>query len=421
MIIFSKKTEILKCKIDILFFFLLLIGNIIAFLCKGHLEKLPYQFGSETIGLFIPPFLSTLYIYIKGNQSDYNNKILGFTSILLFIQYLPFGGSLFTIIKPNPLEDFDRYMQYANNMISNKTLWGGDQIIFPNENKAYITQPGYRYFVALELLLFQKLYRFVSILNIGFFITAIFFFMKTIHLTIYNQKLKKILSTIIILSIPYATKNILMGLSEWLTVTLMICFAWFYFVKKLPLTAFIILAFVPFLRQNLLPPTIIILVIHCLTQKIDLKIIAAFVLTLLLPVYHNLYYAGELRFFTHIFEWPFIEYNNSIEPVRFKLFQITNNLLHYVGFDLNNNRTDFIEESFLMLIAFIAIYLILGKYLENKFLKKWFYTTTLLSLIIPTLFLATDFYPRFEFVVIYFTMVFFLLLKTTHTTAHLPS
>jgi hypothetical protein len=272
-------------------------------------------------------------------------------------------------------------MQYAHNMIANNTLWGSDQIRFPNEGKAYITQPGYRYFVALELLIFQKLYRFVSIVNIGIFISAIYILLKIVYEKTDQTKLRLILSAIIILSVPYATKNILMGLPEWLTVVLLIYFAWFYFMKPNAFIAFIILAFVPFLRQNLLPPVLLTLLVHVITQKINYKIIVVFIFILLLPVYHNLYYAGECRFFTSVFQWPFIEYE-STGSTGFKLFQIFNNLMHYADFDFNNDRTDFIEEGILMLTGFGVTYFLLGKHIEIKPLRKWFYLTTMISLII---------------------------------------
>ncbi len=413
------KNILIVKKVKYFFLFILTVGIIISFATKIILSKSLYQSGSETIGLFIPPFLCTLFMYFAGKEYQFNKKTLAVSLLLLLLLNLPFGNLLLKQIKPNPGDDFDYYFKYAQNMITHKTLWGGDQIRFHKESKSYITQPGYRYFVALELMIFQKLYRFVSILNIALFITAFYLLLKTIHKKIKQTKLKLTLSAFLILSIPYATKNILMGLPEWLTIILIILFAWFYFVKQKPFIAFIILAFVPFLRQNLLPPVVITLFIHCLSEKIDYRIIVSFVFILLLPIYHNLYYAGELRYFTSIFKWPFLEYKTPTS-IKFKLWHILNNLLHYTGFDVRKKHVDFIEEGFLMLIFFVIIYVTIRKYFEKKSLRFWFYVTTLLTLIIPTLLLATDFYPRFEFVVIYFTIVLFLQFKTIHTTDHPP-
>ena len=393
-----------------LFFAILVAGIVSSVLSKSLLSLSEYQFGPETLGLFVPPFLTTLFLYFAGREHGFSYKILGFSLLLFMLQLLPFGELLWKVVKPNPVEDFERYFQYARHMIRHQTLWGADQIRFPNQSRAYITQPGYRYFVAFELLIFDKLYRFVSLLNIGLFLSAIYFFLKIIHHLISDGKLKFMLSSLLVLSVPYATKNILMGLTEWLTVILLVCFAWFYFYKKQWLTAFVFLAFVPFLRQNLLPPVFVILVIHFISQKFDYRILVVFVLILLLPVYHNLYYAGEFRFFTSVFEWPFIEYTSGGSK-RIDILHILNNVCHYLGFDFINGHIDFIEEGFLMLIGFVIIYFCFNRYFAKQLWSYLFYAITLSTLFIPTLLLATDFYPRFEFVLINLTIIFFLLFK----------
>jgi hypothetical protein len=403
----------------ILFFIFAIIGLLSTVFFKPLLGKSHYQAGPETIGLFIPAFFSAVFLLLMGSLHNFTIRTLWITLSLLLIQYIPLGHLLFKVVEPNKGIDFSRYFLYAQNMIENKTLWGGDQLIYPNDSRAYITQPGYRYFVALELLIFQKLYRFVSIVNIGIFIAACYFLLKIIHIKIEQTKLKFILSGIVISSIPYATKNILMGLPEWLTIVLLIFFTWFYIIKKQPLTAFIILAFVPFLRQNLLPPVVIMLFIYSIIENMDRRIIVSFLLIIFLPLYHNLYYANEFSFFAVIVQWPFLEYGLS-GPTSFDIFQPINNIMHYTGFDFNNDRIDFIEEGVLMLIGFSITYFLLGKYIENKAARKWFYALTFFSLIIPTIFMGTEFYPRFEFVVIYFTIVMFLQFKTIHTTVRLP-
>lgn len=390
-----------------LFFAILVAGIVSSVLSKSLLSLSEYQFGPETIGIFIPPFLTTLFMYAVGREHGFSYKILGLSLLLFMLQLLPFWELLWKVVKPNPAEDFERYFQYARHMIRHQTLWGADQIRFPNQSRAYITQPGYRYFVAFELLIFDKLYRFVSLLNIGLFLSAIYFFLKIIHHLISDGKLKFMLSSLLVLSVPYATKNILMGLTEWLTVIFLVCFAWFYFYKKQWLTAFVFLAFVPFLRQNLLPPVFAILFIHFISQKFDYRILVVFVLILLLPVYHNLYYAGEFRFFTSVFEWPFIEYNDG-QPTALNINKMLINLIHYTGFNIRGAKIDFLEEAVLFLLFFVFFYFYAGVYLKIRTNKYAYYLTTLVTIIIPTLFLATDFYPRFEFICIIVSVIIFI-------------
>jgi hypothetical protein len=383
-------------------------GAVSSLLLKEQLAALPYQFGKETIGLFIPPFLTAVFMYIAGSREQFSGKILRLSVLLFIIQLLPFGSLLLEVIQPNPKEDFERYVQYAQNMIENSTLWGGDQIRFPHLSKAYITQPGYRYFVALELLLFQDLYRFVSVLNIGLFLIAVFYLFKFIDQQSVPKHLRQLISLLVVLTIPYATKNILMGLTEWFVIVLLIACIWMYYGKKRWLLAILILAFIPFIRQNLLPPVLILLFLFCFNHQAKWRACLLFGLILLLPVYHNLYYAGEFRFFTSIFKWPFVKYEEAAAS-GFDFFKPINNLLHYAGLDISK-KPDFLEESFLFLLLFVGLYFYISRSLQSRQLKLLYFAITLITVLLPSLLLATDFYPRFEFVNVYFVLAFFFVL-----------
>lgn len=401
---------------SILFLLLATTGAACSFFLREPLASLPYQFGQEAIGLFIPPFLTVVFMYVAGSKEQFSTTILWLSLLLFIIQLLPFGSLLFEVIQPNPKEDFERYMQYAQNMIDNGTLWGSDQIRYPHLSKSYITQPGYRYFVAAELLLFQNLYRFVSVLNIGVFLIAVFYLLKFIQQQIAQQKLQQLISLLVLLTIPYAVKNILMGLTEWFVVMLLIWCLWLNYAKKNWLAAITILAFIPFIRQNLLPPVLVMLFLFCFNQQAKWKAFLLSALILLLPVYHNLYYAGELRFFTSIFKWPFVKYEEAAAS-GFDFFKLINNLIHYVGFDISK-KPDFLEESFLFLLLFAGLYFYMSKFLQNRQLKLLYFSITVIAVLLPSLLLATDFYPRFEFVNVYFVVAFFFMLHHIQTQQH---
>lgn len=375
---------------------------------RDQLALLPYQFGKEAIGLFIPPFLTAVFMLIVGSRVRFSSKILWLSLLLFIIQLLPFGSLLFEVIQPNPKEDFERYVQYAQNMINNGTLWGSDQIRYPHLSRSYITQPGYRYFVAAELLLFQNLYRFVSVLNMGIFLVTVFYLFKFIQQQITNQKLQQLISLLVLLTMPYATKNILMGLTEWFVIILLIWCLWLNCSGKNLLYAIVILAFIPFIRQNLLPPVLVMLFLFCFNWQAKWKAYLLFLLILLLPVYHNLYYAGEFRFFTSIFKWPFVKYEEAAAS-GFDFLKPINNLLHYAGLDISK-KPDFLEESFLFLLLFAGLYFYMSKFLQSYKLRLLYFAITIFTLLLPSLLLATDFYPRFEFVNVYFVLAFFFVL-----------
>lgn len=387
------------------FLFLLSVGVTSSYFLYPYAKGYPYQFGPQMIGLFIPPFLTSLYLFYFFYLNQLNRKQLLKSVLLFFLQLSPFYPLFFLETAPYPGEDLARNMIYAKNMLANQTLWGGDELLFDVNSKSFITQPGYRYFVALELLVFQKLYRFVSILNLTAVIGGIYLYYKVIHTGVSSQKVKILLALVALLSVPYATKNVLMGLSEWLTVLLLILSAYFFIKKKNIAFTVILLALVVFIRQNLLPPVLLLTLIIIISNQSKIKNSLVFLFVLLLPVYHNLYYQQEFRFFISIFNYPFLRYShNNLSAIGVNYHLLLNNILHYCGVHLKKGGVDFIEESvpFLWLFIYLFFY-ILRKYFSG--ILRLLFLLVMCSIIIPTIILATDFYPRFEFVVLYIFLV----------------
>jgi hypothetical protein len=400
---------------SILFGSLMLAGAVISFLTRNLLNSLPYQLGEETIGIFTAAFFTAIFFTAVGYYNRFTKKLFLKSMLLFIFQLAPYGEILFKEIKPNPKEDFDRYVDYAHNMIENKTLWGGDKLHYKKEGYSYITQPGIRYITALQLLLFKTLYRLISVLNVLFFLCALFLFLKTLHENIQQKELSFLLLLQFLLTVPYAVKNILMGIPEWFTLILLMFSVFFYVTRKNAWIAVFLLALVPFFRQNILPAVLVLLFLFLYHHKHKWKLLLLFAAVLLLPVYHNLYYAGELKFFTSIFQWPFLQYENhqSRSPNGFFFIRIINNMLHYFGFDwIRLKSIDFIEESFAFLWLFCFLFVYSGRFLQNNQKRFFFYVVSVFIIIIPQILLATDFYPRFEFVNIFLIFSFFITLCT---------
>ncbi|MFN5134978.1 MAG: hypothetical protein ACK5DG_06635 [Chitinophagaceae bacterium] len=373
----------------------------------------PLQSGKEAMGLLAPPFLSSVFFAVCGFKNGFTKKLFLSTLLLFILQCLPFGEALTKVVEAAPKEDFARYIHYAQNMIVNHTLWGGDQLHFKNEGLSYITQPGLRYVIALELLIFGKLYRFISILNILLFTSCLFLLFKTIKEQISNKTIQVLLFLLFVLSVPYAAKNILIGIPEWFTVSLLMASVYFYFSRNTKWLTIVLLALVPFMRQNILPAVLLLLVFYIMNQKNKWRYLVLFTFVLLLPVYHNLYYAGEFRFFTSMFKWPFLTYESwhSRVPTGFYPERIANNAFHYLGFDwLRFHKPILIEEAFLFFWIFCFLFFYFGRLLQYRFLRLLYFATSLFLIIIPQLFLATDYYPRFEFVNVYLVIIVFLFL-----------
>lgn len=408
----NNRNKLLKEKY--LFLLLFVTGLTCSFILYPNAKDYPYQFGKQMIGLFIPPFLTGVYFFYSLSQEESDKTVLGKAIALFFLQLIPFFSLFFQETAPNQGEDFARNLAYAQNMIANCTLWGGDKIAYPDEGNAFVTQPGYRYFIALEMLLFKKLYRIVSIVNILFFIISLFFFLKTIVVSMAKSRFRSLLMLLLVLAIPYATKNILMGLSEWFMVSVLMLSVYFYKARQFSLLPIVLLALVPFIRQNTLPSVVLLAAWVIFNSKQKLLLSLLFLIILMLPLYHNLYYAGEWRFFVSIYHWPFLNYNSqlkNIEPTGINYWGVFNNLLHYAGVHIKNNRSiDFLEEAFLFLSPFVFIYFFIQKKHFSGYLRIFFLMITL-GVIIPTVFFATDFYPRFEFVCVFFAIATFMFLR----------
>lgn len=387
------------------FLLLLVIGITSSFFLYPYAKGYPYQFGPQMIGLFIPPFLTALYLFYFFYLSQLNRNVLLKAALLFFLQLIPFYPLFFLETAPYPGEDLARNMIYAKNMLANRTVWGGDELLFEVNSKSFITQPGYRYFVALELLVFQKLYRFVSILNLTAVLAGVYLYYRVICGGVSNQKVKILLALAALFSVPYATKNVLMGLSEWLAVLLLVLSAYFIVKKKNIALTVMLLALVVFIRQNLLPPVILLAFIIIISNKNKLRNSLLFLFVLMLPVYHNLFYQHEFRFFISIFNYPFLRYShNHLPAIGVNYYLLLNNVLHYCGIHIRQGRIDLIEES----LPFLWLFIYSFNYVLRKFfsgMMRLLFLLVMGSVILPTIILATDFYPRFEFVVLYFFLI----------------
>jgi hypothetical protein len=399
---------------------LCLIGLGSSYFTFPLLNGYKYNFGKNLIGLFIPPLLSLAYLTIASFKFALDKKFFFKALILYFLQIIPFTPLFFQVFQPTESDDFARYYLSAQNMLSNHTLWGGDRLVFKDEGNYYVTQPGYRYFVASELLVFRNLYRFVQFINIAFLLFALYLFQNLIQKVVGKKRLQVSLSILILLFTPFAVKNLLMGLPEWLTVSMLMIVAYLYLVPRKEMIAMFILGLVPFFRQNLLITVLLLAFFVLLYSQKKLKLLACFAIPLFLPVYHNLYYAGEWRFFVRVFNLPFLNYSSdSSSLLGLNLDLILRNVLHYLGLDVMDGSINFIFIAAIFLPFFLILYFILLNKLKS-FKWKLIFLVITMSAIVPAILLGTAYYPRFEFVNVAVVLVTFLVLYDRLANARNP-
>ena len=388
---------------------LCVIGVIIAIPGYQLLNQFPYNSGKNLIGFYVPPVFTVAYFTYVGFRYKLSSNVLVKALLIFLLLVAPYAPLFSQVFQPTPNDDFGRYYLYAQNMYINHTLWGGDKLYFKDSGYHYVTQPGYRYLIYFELLGFRNLYRYVQLINIGVYVVTVYYFQKTIYRVVAIKKLLLCLLLLTFLISPYIIKNVLMGLPEWFTIILLMWFCYFHIASKQRGLAIFLLGLAPFFRQNLVICALLLFGWIVLTNKRRLLLSILFLLPLLLPLYHNLYYAGEWKFFVDIFKQPYLTYNDHHEIQGIKYTFIGINLLHYVGIDYVNRSFSFpLIAAFFVPFATI-IYFWLIKFLPNKKFKITYLIITM-SAIIPTILLGSYYYPRFESVNVVVMVVTFIIL-----------
>lgn len=200
-----------------------------------------------------------------------------------------------------------------------------------------------------------------------------------------------------------------MGLPEWLTVLLLMWVCYCYIAWNKRLAAVFLLGLVPFFRQNLLIATMLLFGWMLMKNKPKGSMVILFLVPLLLPLYHNLYYAGDWRFFVDVFQLPFLNYNVGSQQAKGLNYSlIISNIIHYFGFDLENGRVifSFIAALFLPYATILFFYFI--KLLSTRTYKFLFFLICM-SAIGPIILFGNAYYPRFELVNVAVSLIAFLL------------
>jgi hypothetical protein len=397
-------------KLELFYFFVLLtISFTSSFFLKNNLEN-DQALGTHTFLFFVPWFLYLIFHSIYNIEFKiYKYLLFIFISFIPVINYL--DREIFHLIG----DDSNVYSIHAKYMINNLTLNGNVL------GKSFEDQPGFPYFLAIEILLFGKQTRGMQLFNIFMFFTFYLFFIKQF---ISNFKDKKIILLIFILCLPYTIKNILFCYNEWLCVLFLILI-YVAINNKKYYVAVVILSLLPFIRQNLLIISLILFFILMFNiTKISsnknklVGYIIIYISILFLPIYHNYIYAGEFRFF--VTSRPF---NSHI----FKnLGDIINPLVYINNFDeMLNLYKKFFEKIILtdgrknlniiisLFVPCMAIYFIYLLVIEKNNTIKFLLIFCSILVFYPTIFLGHLAPPRFEYVNLFSIYILYSIIKTT--------
>ncbi|MDZ7839766.1 MAG: hypothetical protein U5R46_02935 [Gammaproteobacteria bacterium] len=250
-----------------------------------------HALGPHASALFVP-FMAGLailfYLHLSRNRMGWRALAPLIVCILLSTLFL---DVFFQPIEHYRSDDPWRYSLYAHNMLDHGTLWGSSSAYHGADTRHFVDQPGYRYFLAGMIWLCGGENRMMQLLILLVVLACLSIGVSSLKRL--DDPLARFTALILLLAAPYAAKNAVQGLSEWLAVSLAILYVT-ALMRDRHVAAVILLALLPFIRQNLLlvAPALAVLQIAA-TRRASLAI--PFFLVFLLPLYHNLYYAGEMK------------------------------------------------------------------------------------------------------------------------------
>lgn len=408
--IFTQLKFIVLRNAILLFISFLIAGLLIITFTRGMAEDFTFSNGKQLVAYYIPLPLSLLFCLFSA-QVPILRKYRYWLTLLFFILLLiPLSGNLLSTYVYYPQDDGFRYRQVATNIAVQHTLWGSDDLIYGTHNKTYMIQPGYRYYLASWIFLFGKENRLFQFFNMFIYLGAVVLLLKKMAAVLLGPVFRKGFMLFILLSSPFVVKQIMMGLTEWLAVTLFILIVCCY-LSRWMVMAVILLALLPFLRQNLLFVSIFVFLWMMIKEKRNQGFIFLYCSVLLLPVYHNLYFAGKWKFFstyndTATFLVLDFEGKYFVRVVKTILFHLS--LYGGINWQLHNFVANALSILFIPLGTFLLVYAAFRLKAEARL---WLLLITF-SAIVPTLILGgTAYYPRFEWVNICIATLMFIVLN----------
>ncbi len=185
----------------------------------------------------------------------------------------------------------------------------------------------------------------------------------------------------------------LYGYTEWFAVSLFAVAAVCLLTNRV-LSTIVVLALVPFVRQNLLLVSLV-MAGYTIVRSRRWWLVAPYLLVLGLPLYHNLYYAGEWRFFVEN-TGALARASGSVpSDLAAAVAAAASRLPHYLGYAPGQKLTTLAAAIlFAPLGSAMVIYVIAR---ARAGLRALFTTIAVLT-IAPTLVFGSGSFPRFEYV-----------------------
>lgn len=371
----------------------ILVGAVAAVLAlKPLLYTDNHALGPHASALFVP-FMAGLAIlfYLHLSRERMGWRALAPLIICLLLSTL-FLDAFLQPIEHYRGDDPWRYSLYAHEMLEHRTLWGSPSAYHGAETRHFVDQPGYRYFLAGMIWLSGGENRIMQLLILLVLLASLSIGISSLRRL--DGALARFTALILLLAAPYAAKNAVQGLSEWLAVSLAILYMT-ALIRNRHVAAITLLALLPFIRQNLLlvAPALAVIQIAA-TRRYSLAV--PFILVFLLPLYHNLYYAGEMKLLVDnkgtMIDLSAPLYNTITDTMR----MVAGKLITYVG--IPTDRVDLHTITAALLFVPASLVGMLYFLLYRPASPPWLCLGVLALLVGPTLFFGYAYFPRFVYV-----------------------
>ncbi|MGA8259636.1 MAG: hypothetical protein WB783_05425 [Arenicellales bacterium] len=370
---------------------LLVLGTGAILALEPLLTRSNQALGPHTVALFVPFFAGLVYLAYHTFATARADGVSAIPIIICLLLSVLFLHALFQPIAHYHGDDPWRYSVYAHNMLREHTLWGSGGVYYKHHGKDFIDQPGYRYYLAAMIWLTGGENRLTQLLNLTALLAVL-----TVGAAVSRRlesPLGRFTALILILSAPYAAKNVVQGLSEWLAVSLGVLYAG-ALLRDRQFLAIVLLALIPFVRQNLIPVAVALAALQVFATR-RYVLVLPFLLVFLLPVYHNLYYAGDFRLL--------VENKGAILNLSVPTHELAARTLHlfawklgtYVG--IPNEHIDLHTIAAALLFAPASFLGLIYFSLWRPPASRLLCIVILALLVGPTVFFGHAYYPRFVY------------------------
>lgn len=373
-----------------------LAGGIVAELLLKPPLKPPlygdaHAIGVHTIGLLVPFVGAIGFTFAACVLDQFDGRGMAATLGLFVLLCLPFAD-LFAAPIVYLADDARDYSLYAHNILEEHTLWGSDDLVY--SVRYYVDQPGYRYYLAAAIGLLGGEHRGMQLFNLAVLLLTTLTLLRTLQ-TRVDRPWFVAFACFLLGSAPYAAKNVLMGMTEWFAVLMFMLFI-IHHVRGRALTAVIFLALVPFVRQNLLIVSLILAGVIALTPG-RRWLLVPFSAALGLPIYHNLYYAGVLRFLVANRGWTGgVEVVSGPQSDPFSLVSMVwSKMPLYLGYYPGQ---ELLTLAIAVIFAPFGTGLVAWLIIATRGWHRWLFAAVAAAAILPTTIMGGLYYPRFVYV-----------------------